>query len=721
LSSFVATVARGLVDLTGRELRELGAAEVREHSTGVRFSGDLAVGYGACLWSRTASRILLQVAEFQAGTAEAFHAAVATIDWRAHIDPARSISCEFTGRHPTINNTHFGALKLKDGICDQLRDATGMRPDVSATRPAVRIHAHANHEHVTLMIDLAGEGLHRRGYRVQAGEAPLRENVAAGLLLRAGWAAMAGEGAEFLDPMCGSGTLVIEAALIAADRAPGLTRDYWGFSGWCGHDASLWQSLRDAALARAQSDLDLVIRGTDSDARVLRNAEANALRANVSSLVQFAEVSAAEVRPMGAGRGLVATNPPYGERMGDETAARAAHVELGLTLREHFVGWEAAILTAAPDAARALALRTYRTHELWNGAIACRLLRVDLANAGTREQSSGGLRVTDPALAETPGAQMFANRLRKNLKLLQKQARRAAASCFRLYDADMPEYAFAIDQYVEAGNGVRHLYVQEYAAPDSIEPVAATRRRAEALAALPAASGVAPEFIHLRTRKRQSGASQYTQLAERAQFRVVEEGGLKFLVNFTDYLDTGLFLDHRLTRARLRELAKDARVLNLFCYTASASVYAAAGGAIRTVSVDLSNTYLEWAAENYKLNALAANPHELVRADARIWLTEAAQRAASFELIFLDPPTFSNSRRMEGVLDTQRDHVELIGAAMRLLAPAGVLVFSTNAQKFKLDPEVEQLWEVKDLSAATIPFDFQRNQRIHRCYELRHR
>jgi 23S rRNA (guanine2445-N2)-methyltransferase / 23S rRNA (guanine2069-N7)-methyltransferase len=423
---------------------------------------------------------------------------------------------------------------------------------------------------------------------------------------------------------------------------------------------------------------------------------------------------------MGMGRGLVATNPPYGERLGDESAARAAHVELGLALREHFVGWEAAILTAAPDAARALALRTYRTHELWNGAIACRLLRIDLAHAGTRETSSAGLRVADPALAETPGAQMFANRLRKNLKLMQKQAQRAAVSCYRLYDADMPEYAFAIDQYVEAGSGTRHLYVQEYAAPDSIEPAAATRRRAEALAALPAASGVAPGCIHVRTRRRQSGASQYTQLADRAQFSVVEEGGLKFLVNFTDYLDTGLFLDHRLTRGRLRELAKDARVLNLFCYTASASVYAAAGGATRSVSVDLSNTYLEWAAENYKLNGLSTR-HELVRADARAWLAEAAQRGAGFELIFLDPPTFSNSKRMEGVLDTQRDHAELIAAAMRLLAPGGVLVFSTNAQKFKLDPEVEQLWEVRDVSVASIPFDFQRNQRIHRCYELRRR
>ena len=721
LLSLVATVPRGLADLTVNELREQGATEVREQGAGVSFKGDLALAYRACLWSRTASRILLQIAQIEAPTADAFYRGVMAVDWRVHIDPARTIACEFTGKHEEITNTHFGVLRLKDGICDQLRGATGQRPNVSATRADVRIQAHAHRGQVTLFIDMAGEGLHRRGYRTEAGEAPLRENVAAGLLLRARWPAMALEGAAFLDPMCGSGTLVIEAAMIAAHRAPGLLRDYWGFDGWLGHHSALWQEQCAAARAKALATVPNVLRGSDLSARTVRIAEANAARAGVAELTQFAAQRVADARPGASQRGLIATNPPYGERLGDEASAYAAHEELGLALREHFSGWEAAIITAAPDGARALALRSHRTHDLWNGAIACRLLRIDLAKAGERERGPRSAVPADPALAETPGALMFANRLKKNLKLLQKQSARKEVSCYRLYDADMPEYSFAIDQYVDADTAATHLYVQEYAAPDSVDPTAARRRAAEALAALPGASGVAPELIHLRTRQRQRGSGQYTQLATTAQYTTVAEGGLKFLVNFTDYLDTGLFLDHRWTRSRVRELSSEARVLNLFCYTATASVYAAAGGATHTVSVDLSNTYLDWAAANFKLNTLLKERHELVRADVREWLSDAATRPQRFEVIFLDPPTFSNSKRMDGVLDIQRDHAELIVASMRLLAPGGVLLFSTNARQFKLDDSIQAGCEVRDQSAASIPFDFKRNPRIHRCFELRAR
>jgi 23S rRNA (guanine2445-N2)-methyltransferase / 23S rRNA (guanine2069-N7)-methyltransferase len=721
LLSLVATVPRGLADLTVHELRELGATEVREQGAGVSFQGDLALAYRACLWSRTASRILLQLAQIEAPTADAFYKGVTAIDWRTHIDPARTIACEFTGKHAEITNTHFGVLRLKDGICDQLRGATGRRPDVSATRAAVRVQAHAHRGQITLFIDMAGEGLHRRGYRTEAGEAPLRENVAAGMLLRARWPDMARDGAAFLDPMCGSGTLVIEAAMIAAQRAPGLLRDYWGFNGWLGHNTVQWQEQCAAARARALTTVPNVLRGSDVSARTIRIAEANAERAGVADIVQLASQRVADVRPVAAKRGLIATNPPYGERLGDAASAYAAHEELGNALREHFAGWEAAIITAAPDGARALALRSYRTHELWNGAIACRLLRFDLANAGERDRGPRSAVPANPALAETPGALMFANRLKKNIKLLHKQARRDGVSCYRLYDADMPEYSFAIDQYVDADSAVTHLYVQEYAAPDSIDPAAARRRAQEALAALPGASGVAPEHIHLRVRQRQRGSGQYTQLATTAQYTTVQESGLKFLVNFTDYLDTGLFLDHRWTRARVRELSREARVLNLFCYTATACVYAAAGGATRTVSVDLSNTYLDWAAANFKLNALLKDRHELVRDDVREWLIAAATQSQRFEVIFLDPPTFSNSKRMEGVLDIQRDHADLIAASMRLLAPGGVLLFSTNARQFRLDDSIQSGCEVRDQSAASIPFDFKRNPRIHRCYELRAR
>jgi 23S rRNA (guanine2445-N2)-methyltransferase / 23S rRNA (guanine2069-N7)-methyltransferase len=356
---------------------------------------------------------------------------------------------------------------------------------------------------------------------------------------------------------------------------------------------------------------------------------------------------------------------------------------------------------------------------VWNGALQCRLLRFDLDRPGSPARAPGAPRQVDAELAASPGAVMFGNRISKNLRSLGKIARQQNVSNFRLYDADMPEYSLAIDQYVEVGSGAVHLYVQEYAAPDSVEPAAAARRRAEALAVLPSVAQVDGANVHLRVRQRQRGKSQYPQYHGAGSHISVSEGGLTFLVNFTDYLDTGLFLDHRLTRQRLGAAAAGRRFLNLYCYTASATVYAAAGGARRSLSIDLSANYLDWAARNFRANALEREPHELLRADCSEWLSTAA--AANWDLIFLDPPTFSNSKRMHGVLDTQRDHMELLERCMRLLAPGGILLFSTNAQRFKLDTGASDRWILQDISQATIPFDFKRNPRIHRAYELRAR
>jgi 23S rRNA (guanine2069-N7)-methyltransferase / 23S rRNA (guanine2445-N2)-methyltransferase len=688
----------------------------RERGGGVRFHGSIETGYQACLWSRVASRVLLELLEFEAPDEGSFYRAVSAWDWSAHIDPARTIACEFTGSHPTITNTHFGTLRLKDAICDRLRADTGARPDVELVRPAVRILAHAHGERVTVSVDLAGEGLHRRGYRLEAGEAPLRENLAAGVLLRARWDEAAARGVEFLDPLCGSGTLVIEAAMIAADRAPGLLRDYFGFLGWRGHDGELWQRLRAQAQQRVRETVASTLRGSDVDQRALDSSVANARRAGVESLVRFEHRPVQTVQPLGAEPGFICCNPPYGERLGDPTQAVELHTALGVALREHFAGWEAAILTAG-EAARALHLRSYRVHELWNGAIACRLLRFDLSAPGSVDGESGR-REREAALAQSPGARMFANRLAKNLKRLGKQAQRANVSCYRVYDADMPEYAFAIDRYVEVGSEAVHLQVQEYEAPKEIELESALRRRREALSTLPQLFAIEPERIHLRLRRRQSGRDQYQPVhADGTGPFVIEEGGCKFLVNLDDYLDTGLFLDHRLTRARVREHARGARFLNLFCYSASASIYAAAGGAHASLSLDLSAGYLEWAQRNYALNGLDGTRHVLERADCLEWLR--APPAESFELIFLDPPTFSNSKRMQGVLDLQRDHRQLIELCMRRLKAGGLLLFACNAQRFRLDEEVERGWQVRDVSPATLPFDFVRNPRIHRCFEIR--
>ncbi|HET9864227.1 MAG TPA: bifunctional 23S rRNA (guanine(2069)-N(7))-methyltransferase RlmK/23S rRNA (guanine(2445)-N(2))-methyltransferase RlmL, partial [Steroidobacteraceae bacterium] len=581
---FVASCPRGFGDLLARELRELGAAEVRERALGVEFSGSLAVAYRACLESRVASRVFLVLAELDAPGDAAFYEAVRAIDWREHVDPARTLACDFTGKHPELTHTRFGALRLKDAICDQLRDATGRRPDIAPERPAVRVHAHANGSRVSVSLDLSGEGLHRRGYRTQAGEAPLRENLAAGILLRAGWPEKSRGVAEFLDPMCGSGTLVIEAAMMAADIAPGARRHYFGFFGWPGHDKAVWDAVKQAALAREHAPA-CRLRGVDADAVVLEAARDNAARAGVSECVGFGRGELAAVKPAGAGTGFLATNPPYGVRLEDRAGARALMKQLGEVLRASFAGWDAAILSGSADAGLELGLRAERVHTVWNGALECRLLRLHVsAESAKTLLHTGRTARIDASLADSPGAKMFANRIAKNLRQLEKWAARESVSCYRIYDADMPEYSFAIDRYAEADGPRTWLYVQEYAAPKTIDPAAVQKRRNEALAALPAATGVPADFIHLRQRRRTARGEQYEKLGGQADFRLVEEGGLRFWVNFTDYLDTGLFLDHRITRARLREAASRKRFLNLFAYTGSATVYAAAGRARETTT-----------------------------------------------------------------------------------------------------------------------------------------
>jgi 23S rRNA (guanine2445-N2)-methyltransferase / 23S rRNA (guanine2069-N7)-methyltransferase len=744
---FLASAPRGLTDLLAKELTRFGAADLRERPTGVMFSGTLEAAYRACLESRLANRVFLELAHFEAASAEAFYSAAREVDWSQHLGPRATLACAFSGKHPAITHSHFGALKLKDAIVDALRDASGTRPDIVLDRPGVRVHAHANGPQITLSLDLSGESLHRRGYRGAAGEAPLKENVAAGVLVRAGWPELAAAGAQFLDPMCGSGTLVIEAALIAARCAPGLRREYFGFLGWRGHDEALWRRVREAAQShcRAQSQPTMIIRGQDRDPAAVRDARANAQRAGIANWVHFevhplsqaaparpgetlgdgtaGEESAGEETPgeeTGAKRaaaGLVCTNPPYGVRLEDLEAARSVHRELGEVLRGRFQGWQAAVLAGAPQLGMELGIRAARTHTLWNGAIECRLLRMTVEQASLRRP--GTLAREDSPLRDTPGSRMFANRLAKNLKRLRSWADRAGVSCYRLYDADMPEYAFAIDLYRTIEPEETWAYVQEYAAPAEIEAEAVRRRRGEALSALPGVTGVPPERIKLRTRRRTRRGEQYLKVAQQGSFHTVLEDGLRFLVNFDDYLDTGLFLDHRITRARLRQAAAGRRFLNLFAYTGTATVHAAAGGATGTTSVDMSRTYLDWAHRNLTLNGAASPGHELIQADCLEWLRDEARAGERYGLIFLDPPTFSNSKRMQEVLDIERDHPALIDACARLLSPGGLLVFSTNAQRFRLDPALADRYSIRDISAATLPRDFERNPRIHRCFEIR--
>jgi 23S rRNA (guanine2445-N2)-methyltransferase / 23S rRNA (guanine2069-N7)-methyltransferase len=710
---WIATAPVGAASVLAEELAQFGADDIRERSHDVKFQGTLEVGYRACLWSRTATRVLLSVGSIDATSSKGIFEAVKRIDWRDHLAPGATLACDCSGGNESIRHTIYGSQLLKDAVCDSLRDATGERPNIKPERPDVLLHLHVEGSTALVSVDFSGESLHRRGYRAEGGRAPLKENVAAAVLLRAGWPGIYNQGGMLVDPMCGSGTFLTEGALIAADAAPALEREYFGFSGWRGHDAGLWGRLREEARARRAARVPRrCILGSDIDADAVRMAIANGEHAGVAEWLHIEKRSLSDLSAPRGEIGLVVTNPPYGERMGAESALPELYSELGRTLRERFRGWQAAILTGNPPLARNLGIYAKRTHRVVNGTIECRLLRFDLNESS--EQRPPDLVRAD--WSSRPGAQMFANRLRKNLQRLEAWAEREHIDCFRVYDADMPEYAFAIDLY---GREARHVHVQEYAPPKTVNQESARERRREVLAVLPEVLSVPLSHVHSRVRKPQKGAEQYEKRAVTAERHAVQEGGLKFWVNFRDYLDTGLFLDHRIMRQMLRSWCKDADFLNLFCYTGSATVYAAAGGARSSVSVDLSNTYLDWAHENLLLNGFGGAEHELHRADCLQWLESQSVWGARFDLIFVDPPTFSNSKRVEGVLDVQRDHVGMIRRSLKLLRPAGRLVFSTNYTRFKLDSAALADLRVEDISKETIPKDFERHARIHSCFVVR--
>ncbi|HEY0179147.1 MAG TPA: THUMP domain-containing protein, partial [Dokdonella sp.] len=384
--AFFATCPKGLEYLLRDELAALGAADAREARAGAHFSGPLELAYRACLWSRLASRVLMPIAEFAAADADALYAGMRGVDWAEHLDADGTFAIDAVAAASALKHTQFIALRAKDAIADQFRERTGARPDVDVERPSLRLNLRLHRDRATASIDLSGTPLHRRGWRRGQGEAPLKENLACAMLLRAGWPDVAAAGGALLDPMCGSGTLLIEGALIAADVAPGLARDYFGFLGWRGHEAGVWRRLVADAQARAAAGrgaLRPVFFGYDHDAAVLEEARRNAQAAGVAACVAFAAQPVERLRrPTGGdARGLAICNPPYGERLGERSALARTYRTLGERLREELAGWRAAVIVADDELGHALGLRAERRYVLYNGAIECRLLLFDLGAA----------------------------------------------------------------------------------------------------------------------------------------------------------------------------------------------------------------------------------------------------------------------------------------------------------------------------------------------------
>jgi 23S rRNA (guanine2445-N2)-methyltransferase / 23S rRNA (guanine2069-N7)-methyltransferase len=731
---FTAVTARGTEALLAQELGRLGALDVQEGRGHVAFEGELPIGYRACMLSRTASRVLLPIASFETGDPESLYDGIYALDWLAHIAPDGTLAVECVTASGVAGHTRFLAQKTKDAICDQLRARKGERPSVDRDRPDVRVHIHMAEQLTTVSIDLSGEAMHRRSYRAAgaATTAPIKENLAAALLLLARWDERAAQGALLVDPLCGSGTFLIEGALIACDIAPGLLREHHGMLRWRGHDEPAWRALVDEVSERARQGRQACraqLLGFDRSEAALEAAQRAARAAGVEHVVKVEARALRDASPEQAralrdaspeqaralreprdaspeqARDLLLTNPPYGERLGTEGELMTLYEQLGDVLKQRFAGFDAYVLTGSPLLAKSIGLRAQRRIPIWNGPIECRLLELPMHAAAKLEGSVPHWR------RPSPEAEGFANRLRKNKKRFAQWAEREGIDCYRVYDADMPEFNVAVDIYT-GEDGVRAV-VQEYAPPRSVEAEVAARRLRDVLHVVPDVLELPAERVTLKVRKRQVDGGQYEREGDSARF-IVREGGHRFYVSVGDHLDTGLFLDHRKLRAIAAEAARGKSFLNVFAYTCSASVYAAAAGA-RTTSVDLAGSYLDWGRASFELNQIDPRAHRFVQADC----TQLPRGGERYAVIFANPPSYSRSHRMQTDFIVQRDHAALLRALAAKLEPDGVLFFATHARAFELDPSLQELLHVEDIAKKTVPLDFERSP--HQAFLLKAR
>ena len=710
MKQLFATTARGFEELLKSELTELGAQDAKVAQGGVHYWADDETLYRTLLWSRLSSRILLPIVQAKVFSDLDLYSAVVGVNWLDYFDEKVHFFVDFNGTNQEIRHTQFGAMRVKDGIVDYFERHGRARPNVDKEQPDIRIHAYLNRDEVVLSLDLSGDALHMRGYREDTGKAPLRETLAAAIVLRSGWQ----KGTPLVDPMCGSGTLLIEAAQMEAQIAPQLYRLHWGFDFWQGHNQAAWEKVKEEALALAEAEKQREnpphFYGFDLDHRVLQKAKQNAKNAGVAHLMQWQQGDVAAIKnPSPNLAGTVICNPPYGERLGTTPALIALYSVFGQRLKQQFAGWNASIFSGEPSLLDCLRLRSHRQFKAKNGPLDCVQKNYQIAERTEQSAVENALEFDRTSSVFSEVAVDFANRLQKNIKKIEKWAKQQGLDAYRLYDADLPEYNLAVDRYAD------HIVVQEYAAPKNIDENKARQRLLDAVNATLQVTGIETNKLILKVRQKQKGTNQYEKLANKGEYFYVNEYGAKLWVNLTDYLDTGLFLDHRLTRKMLGEMAQGKDFLNLFAYTGSATVHAALGKAKSTTTVDMSNTYLNWAEQNLLLNDIEGKQHKLIQADCLQWLEKCDRQ---FDLIFVDPPTFSNSKRMEDSWDVQRDHIKLMTNLKRILRPNGTVVFSNNKRGFKMDfAKLEELGlSAVEISHKTLPLDFERNKQIHNCW-----
>ena len=723
---FFAQCAANQNDLVAEEARRAGSEDVRPTASGVEFDGSVETGMRFCMESRVASRLLMAlfIDEDTQDMDELYESTLA-LPWEDWVRPEETMKVGCTTQScDWVRNSHFAALKVKDAICDRQRQHFGedQRSDIDLENPDVTFHVHIYANTVKWYVDFSGDSLYQRGYREDQTDALLKEHLAAALLLRSEWkkTLLEGKPGVLMDPFCGSGTIAIEAALMASDTAPGLIRPrLFAFEHLPIFDKEKWDEIWAEAEERRKKALeerDIEIYAGDISKKAVRIAQKAAERAGVSKLIIFENRDFTKYLPEDspADTGYIVTDPPYGERMRDQGIDQL-YEDIGRVLQTCFKGWRATILTGSQDKLTNIDMKPDRTNTLYNGGIQCQAAHYIIYTDEERAAMQEKAKERRKARAEAPlpeGSVIPYNKLMKNLAKLRPEMEKEGVTCYRIYDSDIPEYAASIDLYEN-----KWICLTEYAAPPEIDPGTARQHLDELLAATERATGIDMETIYVKERRAMKGAMQYNRLATSNRFNIIKENGLRYLVNFQDYHDTGVFLDHRPVRKMIGEMADGKRFLNLFCYTGTATLNAIKGGAVSTVSVDTSSTYLDWAVENLKINGYPTDIENFFyRADAIDWLWDTYDK---FDLIFCDPPTFSNSKGRDS-FDVQRDQYQLIRAAAMHLAPGGVMIFSTNFRRFRLDDEVLEKYNVQDITEQTLGLDFAEKP-IHKCYLIRNK
>lgn len=696
MARFLVTTSKGLENLLEQELQSFSIENIKLSVSSVWFEGSLEQAYRVCYCSRLANKVLLELASAECSGKEDLYQLTQSIDWSMQFNDRCTFSVDFNGVNEQLRNTQFSAQVVKDAIVDTFQEEFGRRPNVDKAQSDIRFQGRLIKKNAHIFIDLSGQSLHQRGYRVNAGRAPIKENIAAGVVLRSGW--LANTQQPLIDYFSGSGTLLIEAAQMALKFPPQQHRRDWGFTHWLGHNQNAFEQVKTEADSEIITGSKLRIYGVDINQRELKIAEQNAEDAGVAEHIHFQRGNALYSMIDFNEVGHIISNPPYGERLEDELKIANLYLDFGAKLKQKYENWQLTLISSAVEQLRQIKLSASKKYKLKNASLDCVIAKY------TIEAGQGD----DP---RDKMALEFQNRLKKNIKQLSKLAKQVPTECYRVYDADLPNYNVAIDVYGDS------LVIQEYAAPKNI-PVEKTQARLnEVLLTAPRILEIDNNKVALKVRKRQKGNSQYQRNATRDDYFAVQEANALFYVNIHDFLDTGLFLDHRDMRLLIQKESKDKTVLNLFSYTCSVSVHAVLGGASQVTSVDLSKKYLDWGKQNFELNNINPTWHQFFAEDSLDWLKKSKQ---SFDLIFIDPPSFSNSKKLDNTFDVQRDHISLIENALAKLNPNGDIYFSNNLRSFKLDTEAlaELGLKATNLSQQTLPFDFKRRANIRQVWKI---